>query len=1040
MKHTFLKAIIATVTAILFIAAISLGLFAFIEHRTSLAVLQQGGERLEMIEPIISTLEKDAASSSKWFTENTDNNLKMMQTALSDLISNGEYYGPWMFDDGMVLTVKDGQMIFPEEMPENFINIDGGLDLSKAAADSSLTPGTINEPGALPEEVVFSVAEIADGLYYLDWKPASDLEEYIAIHNKTKLTLSTAEKSIGGLLLVISTTQEGETAVPSLKYFSDALVISDFSEQNTDFLNLLSNNGKKINIAGKDYLAVSKKLTDLDEYLVLLVPYQLDLRDEFGRILLSFAMLVISITLIVYLTSVQNYIKKHHLTPEQKRLWHPTKVLKKVTAAGLICAIAIFAISAFVQTLSTIQYTTLKAQGVLTSLINTTQKSQTASSTAKPKTEEAANETADSNDAAQETADSNNSAAESAELSDNALALGLLTDTASERELSAQENEENWYVYYGKRIASLLQRYPELATKEKLQEFCDALQIDYIMLFDRDGNEYLCNLPYYGCSLGVGQGENGEDFKRLLNGVPSIVHPASKDETLGLTRQNIGVTLPAKDGSAPGALIMALLPERTQRTFEYEQGSSPLNYLFDTVLYFGADSETGEIKVSSLGGIFEGMNVSTFGLGKNTLIDGYMGFSVIRNYSCYLITKAQGPLVYYYIQDTSSMFTDVLPLAGLSTGGLIILYIILTAILFIGFTKKAFDYWAYLGEMPDKPQYSGPDIEEWTPEELSEDKKGKWKYMLPEQRTSTVCWIAFSMLLLLTLIYEAVMLLSKSENGPSLIQFITSGNWMRGFNLFAVCAIVLMVATTFLVVALLKWMLHFLPLILTKNGETISKLMNSVIYYAAILLNLYFALDYLGFNPAAIVASLGVVGLALSFGAKDMIADIFAGVTIIFENSFQVGDTVKIGNFRGIVENIGIRTTKIYSRPNGVKILNNKDIKDVINLSKYNARVSVEINVPAMQSLKRVREILERELPLIGEKNEKILDGPYYYGASELHGYAVKLRIGAECEGKNFMGVSNYLYEEIIEMMKREGIEMIRPLRPVQPIDPPAKE
>jgi len=135
--------------------------------------------------------------------------------------------------------------------------------------------------------------------------------------------------------------------------------------------------------------------------------------------------------------------------------------------------------------------------------------------------------------------------------------------------------------------------------------------------------------------------------------------------------------------------------------------------------------------------------------------------------------------------------------------------------------------------------------------------------------------------------------------------------------------------------------------------------------YAAIILALYFALDYLGFNPSAIVASLGVVGLALSFGAKDMIADIFAGTSIVFENSFQVGDQVEIGGFRGRVESIGIRTTRLVNSSMNVKILNNKDIKDVINYSKYTSWCSVSIKVPASQSLERIREIMERELPAI---------------------------------------------------------------------------
>ncbi len=1007
------------------IVAIFLGVVVFREFNAVVHMVYEGDSQLTAMAPIVSGLEREAENSSGWIMENTRNNLKFMQSALRGLISDGNYYGPQMFRDGMVIRYEDGKVIFPDEMPEGMISIEGEPDPAgtmEATDMASLSNGILKEPGKDPQKVILSFIDISDDLFYVEWTPVSEMEEYIRLHDRVAEALDASEKAMGGILFVLDKSEEEGKETLKIKYSSGSYDIADDAETLASFDALIKGSGEMITIGEKQYSGTVAEMKNPGEYLVLLVPFQLDFfKNGFTSIILCLAMLFVAITLIVYMTSLQNYIKKHQLTPEQERAWKPSRVLRKVLTAGLICAIVIFGAAAFVETLSALQDTTMEAQNNLTNILSSAENVEVS---------EDAKETAEAGDNKEQKAGEKDAAAESPKEGNAAEQKTETEETVQgtdKVDVSAQNEEEEWYVYYGEQMASLLGNYPELATKEKLQEFCDDLQIDYIMLFDSTGAETLCNLPYYGCSLGVGQGEDGEDFKRLLNGVPSIVHQASEDMTLGLTRQNIGVTMPLKEAETPGALIMALLPEQTQRTTQGNDISSPLNYLInENVLYFGADSATGDILVSSYGGAFEGMNISNFGIGENTLKDGYMGFGSIEGSGCYLVTKGQNSMIYYYIQDTSDIFADVLPQGIIVLAAFVVLFLVLTAILFVGFTKKAFYKWAPLGEPPADPESSGFDSGEYEDDNRFVVSRKKWKCMLPEKKAGSVFRLSLYGLLLLVIIYEVILIVTKNRSGSSVIQFIISGNWMKGFNLFSVCAIVLMIIIMMLAVAFVKWILSFLPNILERNGETICKLLYSFVNYAAILLALYFALDYLGFNPSAIIASLGVVGLALSFGAKDMIADIFAGTSIVFENSFQVGDQVEIGGFRGRVESIGIRTTRLVNASMNVKILNNKDIKDVINYSRYTSWCSVSIRVPASQSLERVREIMNRELPAIGEKNEMILQGPFYVGAAEVHGTVVTLRFSAECEGRFIPKVTAFLNEEIIEMMKREGIEMLR--------------
>lgn len=161
-----------------------------------------------------------------------------------------------------------------------------------------------------------------------------------------------------------------------------------------------------------------------------------------------------------------------------------------------------------------------------------------------------------------------------------------------------------WYVDYGRRIAALLEAYPRLATREMLQSYCDDLTIDYIALFDDSGSQALCSRDYSGLTLDRWPGQSAGDFRRLLQGMPSIVHEASMDAATGQERQMIGVKTPSADDSGRhGALIMALMPDRLQVAVEMEGVNEQLSMVaMDGTVCFTAScpgSESGATRSSA---------------------------------------------------------------------------------------------------------------------------------------------------------------------------------------------------------------------------------------------------------------------------------------------------------------------------------------------------------------------------------------------------------------------------------------------------------
>ena len=130
----------------------------------------------------------------------------------------------------------------------------------------------------------------------------------------------------------------------------------------------------------------------------------------------------------------------------------------------------------------------------------------------------------------------------------------------------------------------------------------------------------------------------------------------------------------------------------------------------------------------------------------------------------------------------------------------------------------------------------------------------------------------------------------------------------------------------------------------TNKGLTAAKLLCSFIKYAVAIVAILAALSAAGVDTAALVASAGILSLVIGLGAQSLIADIIAGLFTIFEGEYQVCDIVVVDGWRGTVEEIGIRSTRIVDAGGNTKIINNSEIKTVINQTQHLSCVSTVIS------------------------------------------------------------------------------------------------
>ena len=196
--------------------------------------------------------------------------------------------------------------------------------------------------------------------------------------------------------------------------------------------------------------------------------------------------------------------------------------------------------------------------------------------------------------------------------------------------------------------------------------------------------------------------------------------------------------------------------------------------------------------------------------------------------------------------------------------------------------------------------------------------------------------------------------------------------------------------------------------------------------YAVVITVVYYSALYLCFDPATLLAALGVIGLAVSLGVKDIMADVFSGVSLVFEKAFQVGDIVEIdGLVRGTVQELGVRTIKLIGDDNNLKIVRYSDIHKVNNLSRSNSWCIAEFTVKNDVDTEALKKLLWTELPKIKERHEEILSDPVFMGISSINTGSITFGIRSECKESRMRKVRSILNYEIRDILNRNNIDML---------------
>lgn len=212
-----------------------------------------------------------------------------------------------------------------------------------------------------------------------------------------------------------------------------------------------------------------------------------------------------------------------------------------------------------------------------------------------------------------------------------------------------------------------------------------------------------------------------------------------------------------------------------------------------------------------------------------------------------------------------------------------------------------------------------------------------------------------------------------------------------------------------------------------RRAETLRHVVRSVGRAVLGTVTVIYVAGELGFPLEPLLATAGIAGIALGFGAQSLVKDVISGFFVVLEDQYGVGDAVRIAGHEGIVEEMTLRVTVLRSGEGEIHVIPNGSIQTVSVLSRDWRRAVVDISVARKEELGRVFAILTR----VGERlaldmSESVLDKPSVVGVEKLTGAGTKVRVAVKVVPSKHGDIEHEWRRRIKEAFDKEEIQLVK--------------
>ncbi|MGM9882267.1 MAG: mechanosensitive ion channel family protein [Bacilli bacterium] len=207
-----------------------------------------------------------------------------------------------------------------------------------------------------------------------------------------------------------------------------------------------------------------------------------------------------------------------------------------------------------------------------------------------------------------------------------------------------------------------------------------------------------------------------------------------------------------------------------------------------------------------------------------------------------------------------------------------------------------------------------------------------------------------------------------------------------------------------------------------KRKDTIISLCKNIFKYLIMIFVVLGILKVYGVDTTSIIASLGVFAAVIGLAFQDILKDLLAGVAIIFDNKYVVGDTVEINGFKGTVISLGLRSTKIKAFSGEIKCIGNASFSEVTNYNLADADLFIKLNVAYNTDIDKLEKVLmdmkDEILKIDNVKDMQLL------GVDELGESSIVYMIDVTCKAMTGVKIKREVLKLVKKRFDKEGINI----------------
>ena len=328
-------------------------------------------------------------------------------------------------------------------------------------------------------------------------------------------------------------------------------------------------------------------------------------------------------------------------------------------------------------------------------------------------------------------------------------------------------------------------------------------------------------------------------------------------------------------------------------------------------------------------------------------------------------------------------------------------------------------------------QHNGARISKSDMEKIMESKGIKKNEEKKPISAKKVIWAVFEILLIVA--YYAVLIGGRFIEGLKNTEFYQSFDILKKpadpLHLVRLLSYALLALTICIIVRFLLLVLSKNKTVTKKTGVAILQLLRNLAKYATVIVIICLILSALGVDTAGIFAGLGIIALIIGLGVTSLIEDIVAGIFIIAERLFDVGDIIVLDGFRGTVVSIGIRSTKIADVGNDILTVRNSSIGSLVNLTDRMSCVAITVPIAPQESLEEVEKVIkDAHIEQIAKISPKIQGDPIYLGVYDITKKGVQLTMFiAPCKEEDRYDVERILFHELKILFDKNNIKLGAP-------------